>query len=142
VTAVAAVAPAAVAARYTLIRPTHTPGALYARVTQATIARTVCRAGWTATIRPPSSYTSTLKRQQLADWRYADRNASHYEEDHLVSLELGGAPRSTRNLWPQPQLQARKDDQLENTWRAMVCSGALTLREAQARELAYKHAHG
>jgi len=40
-----------------------------------------------------------LARQQaqLTLWQYADQQASDYEEDHLVSLELGGAPRSKKN---------------------------------------------
>jgi hypothetical protein len=49
----------------TLILPTHTPGARYSKVTQGTIKTTICVKGWTATIRPPSSYTSALKRVQL-----------------------------------------------------------------------------
>jgi hypothetical protein len=28
-------------------------------------------------------------------------NPKDYEEDHLISLELGGAPRDPKNLWPQ-----------------------------------------
>jgi hypothetical protein len=81
----------------TLILPTHTPGARYSKVTQGTIKTTICVKGWTATIRPPSSYTSALKRVQLVVWQYADTNQAHYEEDHLISLELGGAPpRSAR----------------------------------------------
>lgn len=38
-----------------LILPTHTPGARYSKVTQKTIAKTICKKGWTATIRPPAS---------------------------------------------------------------------------------------
>jgi hypothetical protein len=100
----------ALAGAKALILPTHTPGARYSKVTQATISKTICVKGWTATIRPPSSYTSALKKEQLALWQYADQSPSHYEEDHLISLELGGAPRSQRNLWPQPWSQARRDD--------------------------------
>src|SRR5262249_31090768 len=92
----------ALASTDALILPTHTPGARYSKVTQATIKTTICVKGWTKTVRPPSSYTSALKRVQLVEWQYADTNQAHYEEDHLISLELGGAPRSTRNLWPQP----------------------------------------
>ena len=76
-----------------LILPTHTPGARYSKVTQATISKTVCVKGWTRTIRPPTNYTNALKKAQLAAWHYADQNPWHYEEDHLISLELGGAPR-------------------------------------------------
>ena len=36
-----------------LILPTHTPGVRYSAVTQKTLFKTVCRVGWTKTIRPP-----------------------------------------------------------------------------------------
>ena len=42
-----------------------TPGVLNPAVTQSTIKRTVCRTGWTSTIRPPTSYTDPLKLQEL-----------------------------------------------------------------------------
>src|ERR1700686_2489678 len=45
--------------------------ALNPAVTQATIATTICVSGWTATVRPPSSYTSSLKIEQLAAFAYA-----------------------------------------------------------------------
>src|SRR5438045_2342486 len=65
---IAALAVAALAGASTqkLILPTHTPGARYSKVTQATISSTICVRGWTATIRPPASYTNALKRAQLA----------------------------------------------------------------------------
>jgi hypothetical protein len=125
-----------------LILPTHTPGARYYKVKQATISSTVCVKGWTKTIRPPASYTSALKKQQLAEWGYADQNPSHYEEDHLISLELGGAPYSKKNLWPEPWSQAHKSDPLENAWHKKLCNGTLTLKQARALELAYKRSHG
>jgi hypothetical protein len=125
-----------------LILPTHTPGARCSKVTQATISKTVCVKGWTKTIRPPASYTTALKKAQLAQWHYADKNPSHYEEDHLISLELGGAPRSPRNLWPEPHSQSAKSDPRENAWHRNVCNGTLTLRQAQKQELAYKRTYG
>jgi hypothetical protein len=42
-----------------------TPGALTPQVTQADIGTTICRRGWTATVRPPMDYTETLKRHQM-----------------------------------------------------------------------------
>jgi hypothetical protein len=61
---------------------------------------------------------------------------------HLVSLELGGAPRSKKNLWPEPRSQAHKSDPRENAWHKKVCNGTLTLRQAQKLELAYKRKFG
>ena len=79
-----------------------TPGAIHPAATQDSLAETVCKVGWAKSIRPPSGYTSALKLAQIIEYGYADKNPSHYQEDHLVPLELGGAPRDRRNLWPEP----------------------------------------
>src|SRR6266516_3407514 len=100
----------AVASATALILPTHTPGARYSKVTQATISKTICVKGWTATIRPPASYTNALKRAQLAQCNYAAQTPTPYEEDHVISMEVGGAPRKKRNLWPETSSHARKSD--------------------------------
>jgi hypothetical protein len=136
------VAALALAGATALILPTHTPGARYYKVTQAMIASTICVKGWTKAIRPPASYTSALKKQQLAAWNYVDQDPKHYEEDHLISLELGGAPWSKTNLWPEPHSQSVKSDPRENAWHKKVCDGTLTLKQARKAELAYKRAHG
>jgi len=39
-------------------------------VTQATIAATICVAGYTATIRPPTSVTNRIKAHQIAAYGY------------------------------------------------------------------------
>lgn len=82
--------------------PVLTPGAFNPSVTQATIGSTICVSGWTATVRPPASYTTGLKIQQIVQYGYGDTHTSSYEEDHLIPLELGGAPSDARNLWPEP----------------------------------------
>ena len=124
-------------AQGTLPDRNRTPGAINPAVTPATIADTICRRGWTRTVRPPKEYTSGLKREQLRAWGYGDRRLGHYEEDHLVPLGLGGAPTDPRNLWPEPRKSAdgwdagRKDD-LEFALNQLVCSGRLPLAQAQA----------
>src|SRR5437868_7998789 len=70
-----------------LASTTLTPGALNANVTQATIGSTICVHGWTGTVRPPSEYTSELKRRQLASFGLRGP-PSAYQEDPLISLEL------------------------------------------------------
>jgi hypothetical protein len=40
------------------------------------------------------------------------------------------------------RLETHKSDPRENAWHKKVCNGALTLRQAQKLELAYKRAHG
>ncbi len=118
-----------------------TPGVLNPAVTQATIAQTICRTGWTRTVRPPVSYTNDLKRRQLR--AYGLRGPpSAYQEDHLISLELGGNPTDPRNLWPEPYPRASAVDRIENELNHRVCSGSLTLARAQHEESALKHADG
>ena len=96
-------------------------------VTQDTIATTICVAGWTATVRPSSSYTTALKRRQLP----AGADLAAYEEDHLVPLALGGAPRDERNLWPQLWADARRKDRAETALQDAVCDGRATLAQAR-----------
>ena len=121
--------------------PVRTPGVLNAAVTQATIGDTICRTGWTKTIRPPTEYTNALKRRQLQE--YGLRGPlSAYQEDHLISLELGGDPTDPRNLWPEPYPRASSVDRIENELNHRVCTGSLTLAEAQRQESAIKHSDG
>jgi len=112
-----------------------TPGAVNPAVTQATIARTICSAGWTATVRPPERVTEPEKLASLR--AYGESGASRYEYDHLVPLELGGAVNDARNLWPEPDYATRRGfdlnpkDKLETTLKHRVCDGLVTLAEAQ-----------
>ena len=115
-----------------------TPGATNPLVTQENISTTICRNGYTATIRPPVSYTNALKRHQLTSSPYSDYGSSDlklFEEDHLIPLELGGSPTSVQNLWPEPwsgSLGARHKDQLENKLHTLVCAGSISLVAAQS----------
>jgi hypothetical protein len=114
-----------------------TPGALNPNVTQASIAGTICVRGYTRTIRPEESYTERLKRKQIAAYDYSDRRLRDYEEDHLVSLELGGSPTDPRNLWPEPHhvvggWGSYAKDRLENTLHRLVCRHKVSLAEAQS----------
>jgi hypothetical protein len=118
-----------------------TPGVLNPAVTEATIRSTVCRKGWTKTVRPPTSYTNELKRKQLRARRLRGP-PSAYQEDHLISLELGGNPTDPRNLWPEPYPRAAEVDRIENELNARLCGGELTLEQAQRTESALKHRDG
>ncbi len=125
-----------VAAGAVLPNPARTPGAINPAVTQASIHSTICVSGWTSTVRPPSSYTTGLKESQLATGYayHGDTSPADYEEDHLISLELGGSPTSERNLWPEPYHVtdgARMKDQVENRLHSMVCNGTMPLAKAQ-----------
>ena len=141
----AAFAPVLVSASTSVLRtglPNHTltPGATNPAVSQATIHSTICVSGYTTRIRPPTSYTTPLKRTQLATYGYADRSLTHYEEDHLISLELGGSPRSSANLWPEPhsitlangtQVGSYAKDGFENFLHRQICAGRVRLATAQ-----------
>jgi hypothetical protein len=117
------------------------PGVLNPDVTQANIASTICVRGWTDTVRPPVEYTNELKLKQMR--AYGERGPlSGYQEDHLISLELGGDPVDPRNLWPEPYPRASDVDQVENELNAEVCSGKLSLADAQRKESELKHNHG
>jgi len=62
--------------------PTITPGALNPKVRQSTIKKTICKSGWTKTIRPPVGYTNALKIQQMV--LYGETGSpSLYEEGSL-----------------------------------------------------------
>jgi hypothetical protein len=116
--------------------PHRTPGATNPAVTQADIHSTICVSGWTSTIRPPSSYTTGLKEQQLSTGYafHGDMRTGDYEEDHLISLEIGGSPTSALNLWPEPYNTidgARTKDTIENKLHALVCAGTISLASAQ-----------
>jgi hypothetical protein len=114
-----------------------TPGATNPAVTQTNIHSTICVSGYSKTIRPHPSYTTDLKIQQLSTppySEYRDRKTADFEEDHLISLELGGSPTDPKNLWPEPfasSTGARVKDRLENALHALVCNGSLPLRTAQ-----------
>jgi hypothetical protein len=114
--------------------PRCTPGALNPAVTQSTIRTTICVPHWTATVRPPTSYTNRLKDQGIAAYGYADRSLRDYEEDHLIPLAVGGSPRSPKNLWPERYAGtwgARVKDRLERFLQVRVCDGAIRLSKAR-----------
>jgi hypothetical protein len=119
----------------------RSPGVLNPDVTQANISYTICVRGWTKTIRPPTSYTNDLKRKQMREYGVGG-SLSDYQEDHLISLELGGHPTDARNLWPEPYPRASEVDSIENDLNAKVCSGELSLDAAQRRESELKHTDG
>jgi hypothetical protein len=119
----------------------RTPGVLNPDVTQATVGSTICVRGWTKTIRPPTSYTNALKLKQMREYGVGG-SLSGYQEDHLISLELGGHPTDPRNLWPEPYPRASDVDAIENDLNAKVCSGALSLEAAQLKESTLKHTDG
>jgi hypothetical protein len=73
----------------TLPDPNCTPGAISPKVTQDTLDTTVCKTGYTKSIRPPASITEIEKRENAAAYGYTG-SLKDVEYDHLLS----GAPAS------------------------------------------------
>jgi hypothetical protein len=119
--------------------PHCTPGTVNPAVTQATIGATICKRGWTATVRPTPSVTDREKLASLS--AYGVGPAARFEYDHFVPLELGGAVNDPRNLWPEPDyppptgFYLNPKDRLETALKHRVCAGRMTLASAQ-REIA------
>jgi len=115
--------------------PNSTPGFRNPDVTPRKINKTICVKGWTDTIRPD---LDRMKRVSMVEYG-AKGKPGAYEYDHLISLQLGGDPSDTRNLWPEPydvkgdndDLDARDKDVVETRLKRLVCAGQMKLREAQ-----------
>ena len=59
-----------------------------------------------------------------------------------AAILIGGAPKSPKNLWPEPRAQAKKSDALENKLKRQVCNGLLSLATARAAIKAFKFKQG
>jgi hypothetical protein len=114
----------------TLPDPNCTPGAISPKVTQDTLATTICKTGYTKSIRPPASITSAEKRANARAYGYTGP-LSGIEYDHLVPLELGGDPNDPRNLWVEPGASPNPKDGIESQLHQLVCAGRVPLAAAQ-----------
>ena len=113
--------------------PTCTPGAVDPGVTQSTLQQTICRSGYSASVRAPAAETDKAKQGSLR--QYGENPAKTTEYDHLISLELGGT-NATSNLWPEPNASnatgtTNPKDSVENQLHTAICSGTITLVDAQ-----------
>lgn len=80
--------------------PACTPGSITPLVTSSNLSSTICRYGYSASVRPPESLTEPEKFALMQ--AYGDTGSpSQYEFDHLIPLELGGSS-NLANLWPEP----------------------------------------
>lgn len=108
--------------------PVCTPGATDGGLSLAQL----CPVAHTKRIRPPAAYTDALKRAQMR--AYGDTGSPvNFEEDHLIPLALGGAPRNPQNLWPELHPSPNEKDTVEGTAHDAVCLGKITLPDAQHR---------
>jgi hypothetical protein len=103
-----------------------TPGAIFASATKDQI----CQSGYASSVR---NVPTSEKDQVYAEYGIASHYPGEYEVDHLVSLELGGS-NDIANLWPEaasPTPGFHQKDQVENYLHDQVCSGAISLQQAQ-----------
>ncbi|SDP62737.1 hypothetical protein SAMN04487914_12154 [Arthrobacter sp. ok909] len=110
--------------------PSCTPGAVDPAVTQDNLASTICKSGYTTTVRADTAQAKKLSLQQ-----YGQTAATSTEYDHLISLQLGGT-NSVSNLWPEPNRTGapgttNPKDAIETRLNKAVCSRKLTLAAAQ-----------
>jgi len=113
--------------------PTCTPGAVDPGVTQSNLPQTICRSGYSASVRAPATETDKAKQGSLR--QYGETPTKTTEYDHLISLELGGT-NATSNLWPEPNATTatgttNPKDSVENQLHSALCSGQITLVDAQ-----------
>ena len=90
--------------------------------------------GWTATVRPSTSYTNGLNAKLLRDQGLLQPEATKYELDHLIPLVLVGDPRKPEDLWLQlwdGQWGARTKDRLEVKLKNLVCKSEVSLQAAR-----------
>lgn len=117
----------------TIPDPKLTPGATNPAVTQATIKQTICKPGYTSTVR---NVTEAEKKQVMQRYGLPLTDLHLLEIDHWESLEIGGSNDIT-NLWPQyytgpsGYLGARQKDVIETSLHRQVCAGTITLLQAQ-----------
>jgi hypothetical protein len=116
--------------------PRLTPGATVPRITAAQ----VCTPGYASSVRPRGHEWYELKNETYA--RYGIARGHHYGfvGDHLVPIELGGAPDSVDNVWPQPYQDAHEKDYYEDALHLLVCDGRMSLEDAQRRIVNWPHA--
>jgi hypothetical protein len=103
-----------------------TPGALLSTGTKDAI----CKSGYASSVR---NVPDSENNQVHAEYGISIHPDGAYEVDHLVSLELGGS-KEIANLWPEaanPTPGFHQKVQVENYLRDQVCSGAISLSDAQ-----------
>ena len=86
--------------KWVLPDPKCTPGSITPLVTSSNPSSTICRRGYSASVRPPVSLTEPAKYALMRAYGLTG-SPSRYEFDHLIPLELGGSS-NLANLWPEP----------------------------------------
>jgi hypothetical protein len=109
-----------------LPNPRLTPGDVLAVGVPA-----VCTTGYSKSVR---DVPASVKRLVYGKYGWESKPGICCEVDHLIPLALGGS-NQVENLWPEPyniKWNAHVKDALETYLHRRVCSGQLSLREAQS----------
>ena len=105
-----------------------TPGAVFPDVT----TEQICTSGYSSSVR---NVPDSVKNAVYAEYGITSHAPGQYEVDHDISLELGGS-NDIANLWPEPAEPRpgfHEKDKVENYLHDQVCSGAMSLQEAQVK---------
>lgn len=106
------------------------PGVINPAVNASNLKSTVCVAGWTATVRPPTSYTNKIR----AALTPPGHRPADGELDHRLSIEDTGHPSDPANLWWQAyddKYGARRKDVVETKIHRLLCAGKIGVDEAR-----------
>jgi hypothetical protein len=105
------------------------------RVTQASVADTICKPGYADTVSPPMDALLERKNQLLAARGIDPEDGPGYALDRRVPVVLGGSPDAPGNLdllpWGGHRGERRKE-LLTAKLKRCVCTGKMSLSEAQA----------
>ncbi|WP_124800677.1 hypothetical protein [Paraburkholderia phosphatilytica] len=107
---------------------------LDARVTQHSVARTICRPGYVDEVSPPLDRMIAHRDALLQRHGIDPDDRDDYALDRRVPVLLGGSPEAPANLdllpWAGHDGERRKD-LLAVKLKRCVCAGKISLRDAQ-----------
>ncbi|CAB3808919.1 hypothetical protein LMG28688_06878 [Paraburkholderia caffeinitolerans] len=108
---------------------------LDARVTQESVAETICRPGYADTVAPPFNETMAQKGRLLAARGIDSDEGVAYALDRRVPILLGGSPDAAANFDLLPwggHAGERRKSLLAVRLKRCVCAGRISLAQAQA----------
>lgn len=105
------------------------------RVTQQSVADTICRPDYVDAVSPPFDVMMANKDRMLAERGISADAGASYALDRRVPVLLGGSPDAPANLdllpWAGDQ-GARRKARLVVHLKRCVCEGKMSLSDAQA----------
>jgi hypothetical protein len=105
------------------------------RVTQQSVADTICKPGYADTVSPPLDEMLAHKNRLLAQHGIDADDSTEYALDRRVPIVLGGSPDATGNFdllpWGGHRGERRKE-LLAAKLKRCVCAGKMSLSAAQA----------